>query len=182
MPPWVSRTAGSCTAVVSKARIVVEAKEDASYNLKKALDELEDARKNRGADIGVFVFSKRTAPNGLEVFNRYGNDVVVIWDAEDTGSDVFLDAGLSVARALCARPKSISAEVDADFEALEKAILEIARQADGLDEITKSSETIRSSNEKITNRARIMREGLSKQIGILNEKADGLKELIGNLA
>ena len=115
MPPWVSRTAGSCTAVVSKARIVVEAKEDASYNLKKALDELEDARKNRGADIGVFVFSKRTAPNGLEVFNRYGNDVVVIWDAEDTGSDVFLDAGLSVARALCARPKSISAEVDADF-------------------------------------------------------------------
>ena len=169
-------------AASAGARIVVEAKEDASYNLKKALDELEEARKNRGAAIGVFVFSKRTAPNGLEVFNRYGNDVVVIWDAEDTGSDVFLDAGLSVARALCARPKSISEEVDADFEALEKAILEIARQADGLDEITKSSETIRSSNEKISNRARIMREGLSKQITILNEKADGLKELIGNLA
>ena len=168
-------------AASAGARIVVEAKEDASYNLRKALEELEEARKNRGADIGVFVFSKRTAPSGLEVFNRYGNDVVVIWDAEDTGSDVFLDAGLSVARALSARPKSISEEVGADFEALEKAILEIGRQADGLDEITKSSETIRSSNDKIANCARIMRDGLSKQIIILNEKADGLKEVIGNL-
>ena len=45
---------------------------------------------------------------------------------------------------------------------LEKAILEIGRQAEGLDEITRSSETIRSSNEKIANRARIMRDGLSK--------------------
>ena len=169
-------------AASAGARIVVEAKEDASYNLKKALEEMEEARKNRGAGTGVFVFSKRTAPSGLEVFNRYGNDVVVIWDAEDTGSDVFLDAGLSVARALCARPKSISEEVDADFEALEKAILEIGRQADGLDEITRSSETIRSSNDKVVERARIMKEGLSRQISILNQKADGLKEVMGNLA
>ena len=118
-------------------------------------------------------------PGGLQ---RYGNDVVVIWDAEDTGSDVFLDAGLLVARALCARPKSISEEVDADFEALEKAILEIGRQADGLDEITKSSETIRSSNDKIINRARIMR-GWSEQANQhLERKGDGLRELIGNLA
>ena len=103
------------------ARIVIEAKEDASYNLKKALEEMEEARKNRGAGTGLFCLSKRAAPSGLEVFNRYGNDVVVIWDAEDTGSDVFLDAGLSVARALCARPKSISEEADEDFEALERA-------------------------------------------------------------
>ena len=155
---------------------------DVCYNLKKALEELEEARKNLGAGIGFFVFSKRTAPSGLEVFNRYGNDVVVIWDAEDPGSNVFLDAGLSVSRALCERPKSHSEDVDADFEALEKAILEIGRQADGLDEITKFSETIRSSNDKIVDRARLMKEGLSKQISILNEKSDGLKEVIGNLA
>ena len=84
--------------------------------------------------------------------------------------------------ALCARPKSISEEIDADFEALEKAILEIGRQVDGLDEITRSSETIRSSNEKVVERARIMKEGLSRQISVLNEKADGLKEVMGNLA
>ena len=77
-------------AASAGARIVVEAKEDASYNLKKALEEMEEARKNRSASIGVFVFSKRTAPSGLEVFNRYGNDVVVIWDAEDTGATYFL--------------------------------------------------------------------------------------------
>ena len=168
-------------AASAGARIVVEAKEDASYNLKNALEELEAARKNRGAGIGLFVFSKRTAPDELEVFNRYGNDVVIIWDAEDTGSDVFFDAGLSVARALCARPKSHSEEVGADFEGLERAILEIKKQADGLDEINTSSETIRNSNNKIINRIRIMKDGLTKQISILNEKAYGLKEVMDNL-
>ena len=162
-------------AASAGARIVVEAKEDASYNLKKALEEMEEARKNRGAGIGVFVFSKRTAPSGLEVFNRYGNDVVVIWDAEDTGSDVFLDAGLSVARALCARPKSISEEIDADFEALEKAILEIGRQAEGLDDITKSSETIRSSTDRVVERARIMK-GRSEQANRHPERKGGWPE------
>ena len=54
--------------------------------------------------------------------------------------------------------------------------------AEGLDEITKSSETIRSSTDKVIERARIMKEGLSKQIDILNERADGLKEVMGNLA
>ena len=44
--------AGSC--------IVIEAKEDASYRLRSALSEIEVARKNRDACVGLFVFSART--------------------------------------------------------------------------------------------------------------------------
>ena len=65
------------------AKIVVEAKEEAGYSLARAREEIETARKNRDADWGLFVFSKKTAPSGLEPFQRYGNDFVVIWDAED---------------------------------------------------------------------------------------------------
>ena len=44
------------------ARIVVEAKEDQSYTLQKALGEIEEARRNRDAAVGLFVFSRRTVP------------------------------------------------------------------------------------------------------------------------
>ena len=36
---------------------------------RSAREEIETARKNRGADWGVFVFSKKTAPAGLEPFS-----------------------------------------------------------------------------------------------------------------
>ena len=75
------------------ARIVCEMKEHASYDLAKSLREIQEARENREAAVGLFVHSTRTAPDGLRPLTRYGNDVVVAWDAEDSTSDVFLTAG-----------------------------------------------------------------------------------------
>jgi hypothetical protein len=164
------------------ARIVAEAKEDAAYSLANALAEIEEARKNRDAGVGLFVFSARTAPEGLEPFARYGEDVVVVWDVEDPRTDVVLVAGLSVAKALCARAKVRRDAEAADFEAMERAILEIEKQTRGLDEITKSAETIRSGSDKILERARIMRDALAKQIALLGEKVEDLKTLLGGTA
>ena len=85
------------------SKIVIEAKEESGVTLAAARQEIETARKNRGADWGLFVFSRKTAPAGLEPFQRYGNDFVVVWNAEDASSDVFLKAGVIAARALCFR-------------------------------------------------------------------------------
>ena len=164
--------------VAAGAQIVVEAKQDVSYNLDKALSELEEGRKNRGADIGLFVFSARTAPDRLEMFGRYGNDIVVVWDSENSASDVFFDASLSVAKALCVRAKAHRDEAGADFEAIEKAILEIQKQANSLEEITKSADSISSSTKKILERARIIREALDKQMEVLNGKIGDLREVV----
>ena len=160
------------------ARIVAEAKENASYTLQKALAEIEEARKNRDAGVGLFVFSKRNAPEGLEPFGRYGNDVILVWDAEDPRSDVVLIAGLSVARALCARGRARSDAEAADFDAIERAILEIEKQACSLDEVTKSAETIRNGSEKILKRTEIMRRAFRDQIETLSEKVRDLQRLV----
>ena len=130
------------------ALIVVEAKEKDGYTLAQAREEIETARKNRGADWGVFVFSKKTAPPNLEPFSRYGNDFIVVWDAEDPSSDVFLKAGIIAARALCFRTERQSAAQQVDFETIDKAILEIEKRAGNLDEVRKSAETIQSSSDK----------------------------------
>lgn len=159
------------------AKIVVEAKEEGGYTLARAREEVETARKNRGADWGVFVFSKKTAPATLDPFSRYGNDFVVVWDVEDTASDVFLKAGVIAARALCFRTERQSAAQQVDFEAIEKAILEIEKRAGNLDEVRKSAETIQSSSTKILDRVRKDREALEKQVEILREKVKDLRDL-----
>ena len=165
--------------VAAGAKIVVEAKQDASYTLQKALDELKGARENRGADVGIFVFSKRTVSEEISPFFRQGNDVVVVWDSEDPGSDAYLDAGLSVAKALSVRAKAHGEEVGPDLEAMEKAILEVERQARGLGEIDTWTNTIKSNSDKILDRVRIMRAGLQTQTGILQEKLAALRDVVG---
>ena len=160
------------------ARIVVEAKQDQSYSLQKALTEIGEARKNRGAGVGVFVFSRRTVPCEItEPLARYGNGIVVVWDAENPASDAYLFAALSVAKALSVREHCGSGSLDVDIEGLEKAIREIERQAGGLDEITKSAQAIDSHVSKILDRARIVRNGLERQVGVLDEQVAGLREL-----
>jgi len=161
------------------ARIVVEAKEREGFGLADALELMETARKNRQAAIGLFVFSSRTAPDGLEPFARYGNDVVVTWDPDDLHSDIVLDAGVSVAKALCTRAKSQQEAEAADFTAIDKAIREIERQINGLEEITTLTGTIRANSDKVLKRASLMRAHLEEQVSVL----DGhIKDLQAQLA
>jgi len=159
------------------ARIVVEAKEVSGYTLAQACEEIEVARRNRDAEWGLFVFSKKTATVSLEPFQRYGNDFIVVWDAEDVSTDVFLKAALMAARALCIRSERQSAAQQYDFEAIEKAILEIEKRARNLDEVRKSAETIQSSSNKILERVRKDRESLEKQVEVLREKINDLRQI-----
>ena len=160
------------------ARIVVEAKQDQSYTLQKALTEIAEARKNRDAGVGVFVFSQRTVPGDvLEPLARYGDDVVVVWDAEDSSTDTYLAAALSVAKALSVRGKAGGDGLGVDVDGLEKVIREVERQAGGLDDITKSAQAIDGHVTKILDKARIVRNGLERQVGLLDEKVAGLREL-----
>ncbi|HEX3599590.1 MAG TPA: hypothetical protein VHU84_05570 [Lacipirellulaceae bacterium] len=159
------------------AKIVIEAKEEGGYSLARSREEIETARKNRDADWGVFVFSKKTVPAGLDPFSRYGNDFIIVWDAEDAATDVFLKAGIIAARALCFRAERQSAAQQVDFQAIDKAILEIEKRAGNLDDIHKSAETIQSSSKKILERVRIDREALDKQVEILRERMKDLRDL-----
>jgi len=160
------------------AKIVIEAKEDASYKLATALAEIEEARKNRDAQLGLFVFSKRCAPSELKPFGLYGSDLVVVWDPEDPATDVLLEAGIVSARALCIRAGQQVAAQSADFESIAKAILEVEKQADLLQDITKLVETIKSNSDKILNRVRITRDSLARQVCVIQEKMSDLREHI----
>ena len=163
------------------AQVVIEAKERDGYTLEQATRELEEARKNREADVGLFIFSKRTSPENIEPLVRYGNDIFIAWDATDSTSDVVLDAGLATARAICVQTSSRGEEYSADFDAIMQAIHEIEKQATSLEEITKFSNTIKSSSEKILNRADIAQKRLKEQVEKLENKINGLQEVVGDM-
>jgi hypothetical protein len=158
------------------ARLVVEAKEDRSYTLEKARAYLEEARKNRGALHGIFVFSAATAPAQLRPLERIGPDVFVRWDREDARTDAYLEVALSLARALCTRRED-ERTLDLDLDALGRAIREVEKQVDGLDEIRRASQTIESSNERIGNRVRLLARNLRAAVQALDEHAAAVRLL-----
>lgn len=162
-------------SVAPGGRIVVEAKEDRSFHLARAREEIENARKNRDAQVGLFVFSKRTAPNLKEPLERFGQDVYVVWNPDDPASDLVLRAGFIVARALCVRTGKLTATQSADFVAMDKAVLEIEKRTASLGDIESWARTIQSRSDDILKQVELIRKNITKQIDILREKTQELK-------
>jgi hypothetical protein len=161
------------------AKIAVEAKEDADFNLPKARVEIESARKNRDAQVGLFIFSNKTAPEGIDEVFRFGNDVFVVWDADCPATNLHMKVGLTLARALCIRAEQLSQSQDEDFEAITKAILEIEKQSQFLGEVSTSAESIKSGADKVLERVRKTRVALERQVEILQAKIGDLKGVCG---
>jgi hypothetical protein len=159
------------------ARIAWEAKEARKVDLKAAREECEKARKNRQAQIGVFVFSRRAAPDGLLPLARYGADLVVVWDAEDPATDVYLRAAYSVARALTVRERSATDESREALDEVDRAARAVEKQVAALDEVRTWGETARSSGEKIVNRATLMAAELRKQVERLDRQVAALRSV-----
>jgi hypothetical protein len=167
--------------VAAGARIVVEAKDKGNYTLANARTEIEQARKNRGAEIGLFMFAKVTAPAGQDPMKRMGDDVFVIWDADDPHTDIYLQAGLTVARALCTRQAKQRDACAADFDAIDKAINDIEKKAESLDEIRGSAESIKDGADKILKRVGLARKGIEAQVSSLRELIGDLKGTVGGV-
>jgi hypothetical protein len=98
--------------VFAGAAVAVEAKHDASYTEQNALDELDVARANRGAQVGLFIMAASHAPPSFPRFKRCGQNVLVRWDENDPRTNPWLEAGLAVALFLVSRTKSVGSEGD----------------------------------------------------------------------
>jgi hypothetical protein len=160
------------------AKIALEAKADAGCDLKAALEELDLARKNRDSQIGLFVYSRKTAPAATEPLARYGQDIVVVWDVDDAASDLYLRVALTLARALCIRAHDLTASQSADFTEIDRAILEVEKRAKELDEIRKGAESIKSTADNILKRQGLIRDALDRQLETLRDRTAALRQLL----
>ncbi|MCO6045162.1 hypothetical protein NG895_14720 [Aeoliella sp. ICT_H6.2] len=167
------------SCVAAGERIVVEAKQHGGYTLASAREELEIARKNRDAGIGLFVFSRRLAPTGIETFQHFGSDIVCVWDPEDPSTDLWLRAAMVTARAISVRQAGSTESQKVDFETIDRAVLEIEKRAANLDSIRTTAKTIISGGERIIKRVDTDEKSFEKQIALLREKLSDVKTALG---
>jgi gas vesicle protein len=156
-------------------RIIWEAKEDKSYALKDALAEIEEARKNRQAQIGVFVFSQKTAPASLQPFTRYGHDIILIWDADDPASVVYIKAAYSVTKAMALRESAESKETLEALQHIELSTRQVEKQIQYLDDFRRWGETVKGHGEKIVDRADRVKKELANEVERLDDQIRALK-------
>src|SRR6185369_2528801 len=157
------------------AKIVIEAKENGSYDVAASLAEADLARRNRGAGVCIFVHSAKTAQDCIPAFQRYGHDIVIRWNAEDAASDVWLKAAVMVAAAMSVLAATHDTQDAASFNKVDDAIARIRKQIDGFEVIRTSANTSSNAAGKILERAKIMEETLLTQLSALCDELAKLK-------
>lgn len=157
------------------AQLVFEAKEDKSVDLRSALDEIERARKNRSAQIGVFVFSARTAPEGLQPLARYGDDIVCVWDSEDDRTDLHVRCAYTLARALASRVAQSTEQSEEALGAIERAVRAVEKQLAHLADVERMASTVKTHGEKIEARMKSMRTDLTREVERIDEQVTSLR-------
>src|SRR6056297_150456 len=132
--------------------IVFEAKKAASYNMKKTLDELDRAKKNRGAEIGIFLFCKGYEPIEAGDFYRRGNDFIVTVDEKklmDGEQLLFLEAAYRIARTLIAARSREEEKKTVDPEYINAELENITTAMKNASDIYTKASTIRNSADSI---------------------------------
>ena len=162
-------------AAAAGVRIVCEAKGNKSYTDKDALDELAVARRNREAQIGVFVFERASVAEGTKPLRRIGHDVLVVWDAADAATDLYLDAALSVAVALAVVDRRDDVTAKASFREIDSAIHEIAALANVMEDIARAARAVQKKGENILGSAEGAREMLLRQLAALRRHLAALR-------
>jgi hypothetical protein len=162
-------------SAAAHARIVWEAKEKNGVTLRSALAEIDEARRNRQAQVGVFVFSSACAPEGLTTLQRHGNDVVVVWDADDAAGPVVVHAAYSLARALAVRERRVDQSSHAAIAEIERSARAIEKQIGYLDDVRKWAETVKGHGEKIAERSARMADELQRDVDRLDAQVAALR-------
>ncbi|MEA2576844.1 MAG: hypothetical protein QOD78_432, partial [Chloroflexota bacterium] len=106
-------------------KVVIEAK-DRPMSMRAMRDELREARENRGAAVGVAVFTPAHAPTGIAPFAVVANDVYCVIDPE-APEPATLEAAIKLAR-LLALASLAEREVDVDAAAIGTALTAIREQ------------------------------------------------------
>ena len=112
-----------------EVRVVVEAK-DRYMSGREMRDELREAKANRGACVGLVIFTPAHAPAGIAPFDIRGGDVYCVLDpaAPDT---VSFAAAVRLAR-LTALATLREAIVEVDTEALSRIMVGIRQQLESI--------------------------------------------------
>jgi hypothetical protein len=135
-------------------RIVVEVKNEQRYTLNDALTELKEAKLNREAHAGIFIFEKETAPAELGEFFIAGGDFVVTVSHEALENNepealLYVRAAYLMSRRMLAQSGRVQAAHHIDGEALKRELAIVEKLNDQIADIRTKTKTIHNSADAI---------------------------------
>ena len=152
----------------TELRIVVEAK-DRAMSGRQMRDEIREAKTNRGAAVGLVVFTPAHAPSGIAPFDVRAGDVYCVVDPEvpDAGT---LEAAVRLARLL--------AQLSLRDQAIEVDAPAIRQALDGVREQLELIRGLKSTLTSIGNSSRDVGAGLDRlRDGVICRIAEAEAEL-----
>ncbi len=164
-------------------KIVYESKRKNKYDVATALAELDVAKRNRGADVGVMVLAASVVRNDDKLASEYprtirrvGNDILVVWDNEDPESEFVLDCATTLAHALAARETAEpSKQAEIDWDQIDKDFESLNRQIEYLDKFIDWCGNILRDANKINERAEKMKKDVVRHADRLRDSINSLR-------
>ncbi len=156
----------SCSAAAE--RLVVEAKRNQKYNLEKALEECKTARKNRGAQVALFVWDKEHGEAKHQPpLARYDKDIVVLWTEDDPNTEIYVRAAYWLARNMIMPQPANEQAARVKEKLVADAFEQIEKLINMLEDIKKSGEKVVKEGEKIKYWAYNVQTQLEAQVNTL---------------
>jgi len=153
-------------------RIVVEVK-DQSLRLKDAIDEMQDAKQNRDATCGIFVYTRGMEPAEVGDFRRIGEDFYVTVDKADLASGkplLFLDSAYKIARALAVAAARKEEAGEFDRQKIQDQLDALAAWSARIADMATKARTVQSSGKLIEQCANDLKADLDSRVAVvLNE-------------
>ncbi len=142
-------------------RVVVEAK-DRAISVPAMRAELRDARANRGAAVGLVVFTPAHAPAGVAPFDLRGDDVWCVLDPEDPQPELF-EVAVRLARHV-ALAGLAARETETDTTAIRQALASIREQLDQIRNLKSQLTSIGNATKAVWNGLDALRAGVVEQV------------------
>lgn len=153
--------------------IAVEAKRSSAYKLTEAFAECAEARQNRRARVGLFVWDRTSAREKKHRLPlvREGDDIVVLWDPDDSDTDLYLHTAFWLARSLVSvdEPEHEDAELQGEIEILKSAFEAIEGDLQVLEDLRNKGDRITRDGAEVQRLAGELHVRLSNQVRGLRE-------------
>ena len=142
-------------------RVVIEAK-DRAISVPAMRAELREAKANRGAAVGLVVFTPAHAPAGIAPFDLRGDDVWCVLDPNAIDPATF-DVAVRLARYL-ALASLATRDAEIDTAAISQALASIREQLDQIRNLKSQLTSIGNATKAVWNGLDTLRSGVVEQV------------------
>jgi len=160
------------TSGAPNKKIAIEVKDVEGFKLKDAIEELKEAKINRGAQAGIFVFEKTCSPVEIGEFHKIGEDFYVAVSKDTLNLDrppIYFEAAYKICRALLITSYRAAKAEELDVVQIQNELHQITEQVKQITEFEKKAKTIKNSSEEILKLAEKLRAEMDlKLTNVLN--------------